>query len=57
MGNLGRPRKRQFGPGRDGRPADDLEVLIGEDAGGDRTTAELLHVLAPSPADECSVGL
>jgi hypothetical protein len=57
MRNLGRPSKRQFGPGRDGRPSDDLEVLVGKDARSDRTTAEPLHVLTPSPADEGSVGL
>ena len=57
MGNLGRPGERQFGPGRDCRPSDHLEVFVGKHAGRDRAVAERLHVLTPSPADERSVGL
>src|SRR4029453_12703400 len=51
MGNLGGPGEGQFGSWCDSRPPDHFQILVGEDARRDATSAELLHIITPALAD------
>ena len=55
--DLGRPRERQFRPGRDRGPPGDLAVAIGQDARRDLAAAQIPDVLASRRAEQLTVGL
>jgi len=57
MRNSGGAREWKFGPRRDGRPADHLMLVVGEDTRRDRAAAELLDVFTASLTGERTVGL